>query len=931
MKKIAVLILCLALLKKSNAQIVINEYSASNNSLIADYQGDFEDFVELFNPTASPINLINYFLSDDAANLSKWVINQNINVPANGRIVLFCSGKGLITPGGQIHTDFKLTQCKNDKIIISTPAGAVLDSLTMVRTQLNHSRGRITDGNATWGLFTTPNPNAPNSGALTDYATKPVFSLAPGFYTGAQSISLFSPDPNVTIRYTLNGTLPTALSTAYTTPISVSNTMVVRAVAFSSNAQIAPSFVETNSYFINVSHTMPVVSLTGTYTNGLFNNSSNQINSSFEFFDSLKNFKWEFNGYTRRHGHDSWAFPQKGFRVYADDKQGYLHQMDEKFFANSNRTKFPMVILKAGASDNYPGNTNRSYAHMRDAYCQTYSIKNNLNLDERSYCPAIVYINGNYWGVYEIRERVDDDFTDHYFNQGSNNIDMLQMWGGLTVTNGVSTGWTTLYNFITNNNMALPANYKIVDSQLNMLSLIDYMVINTVGVNSDWLNWNTKWWRGNKGNGVKWRYTLWDMDNTFGLGENYTGLPTTTANADPCATFDLGSSLNGAFQGHVDITNSLMTNPTFNALFKNRYAYLMSEVFVCDSMLAHLEYFRNLLKPEMTAHVARWGGTVAKWEQNVDSVKRFILKRCTLIGGAGDTCLSLKQLTVNVDPIPGGKVKLDGTTVAYYPKRYTLATDSLLNLIALPSTGYLFKEWKYFSAGNVLTPDVLEDTIQFKLTVIDSIVAVFEIDYPDTFNVVINAISPSGATVVFDGVNITTFPTVLRLVENTNHTLSAKADAKHKFLNWGHYNNFDNSINPNSIDSNINYIFVKNLDTLTAFFDTVIIIDTPKTVITPNAFSPNQIPPNNYFGAFTSYNKFITSATIKVYNRIGNKVYDGDGMVSQDASGNFTHRGWDGKTNNGEDCAADTYFYVMRVVYADNSTKTFKGEVFLLR
>jgi gliding motility-associated-like protein len=911
-----------------NAQLVINEYSASNNSIIADYQGDFEDYVEIYNGSAAPVNLFNYYLSDEATNINKWVINQAVNVPANGRIVLFCSGKDLITPGGQIHTKFKLTQCKNEKIILADAAGTIVDSLTMLRTQNNHSRGRLTDGANSWGLFTTPNPNMANANSQNGYADRPLFSVNPGFYAGAQSIILSNPDPTVTIRYTTNGTTPNATSTIYTGPIAVNTTTVIRAVSFSSTVGIAPSFTETNTYFINVTHTMPVISLCGPYNN-LFPGGQ-ETRTTFEFFDSLKNFKWEFEGYSRRHGHDSWAFPQKGFRVYAEDKYGYLHQMDEKFFGTSTREEFPMIILKAGASDNYPANGGgRSYAHMRDAFTQTYSIKNNLDLDERSYCPTIVYINGQYWGVYEIRERVDEDFTEYYYNQNGSDIDLLRMWGGLNVQNGTSAGWASLYNFITNNNMAVAANYNFVDSQLNFKSLIDYMVINTVGVNSDWLNWNTMWWRGNKGAGVKWRYSLWDMDNTWGLGENYTGLPTTSANADPCATFDLSNQLSGAFQGHVDITNSLMANPKFKAEFQNRYAYLMTEVFTCDSMVAHLERFRSLLKPEMTGHVARWGGSVATWEKNVDSVKRFILRRCSLIGSDADTCLKLKNLTINVDPLIGGTVKIDNTLIPYYPKKYALNADSLINFVAIPAPGYEFVEWKNFEVTNTITPSNLEDTIDFKIVKVDSLVAIFRIDLPDTFNIVINALPGYAGSVDYNGQMINTFPTVVKAVENNTYTVKAIPGANHQFKKWMHYNTFDNSIAPNDTVKNITYNFVKNMDTIEAIFDTLITVT--REVFIPNAFSPNNSVPNNFFGVNKITNSyFMSSAVLKVYDRYGSVVYNGNGINEIDALGNVIKHGWDGK-KDGIEMNQDTYYYIMQVYYTDNTSKEFKGDVTLIR
>jgi hypothetical protein len=220
----------------------------------------------------------------------------------------------------------------------------------MIRTQNNHSRGRTADGAATWGLFTTPNPNGANVGALVEYADRPVMSVAPGFYTSSQNVALSTSQPNITIRYTTNGTIPTATSTIYSTPIVVNTTTVIRAVCFSSDPTIVPSFTETNTFFMNVTHSpsFNVISVCGNYTS-LFS-TGNDIRTSVEFFDTLKNFKWEYEGSSQKHGHDSWAYPQKAFRIYAEDEYGYLDNMPEQFFPNSPRAEFKQIILKAAAS-----------------------------------------------------------------------------------------------------------------------------------------------------------------------------------------------------------------------------------------------------------------------------------------------------------------------------------------------------------------------------------------------------------------------------------------------------------------------------------------------------------------------------------------------------------------------------------------------------
>ena len=194
-------------------------------------------------------------------------------------------------------------------------------------------------------------------------------------------------------------------------------------------------------------------------------------------------------------------------------------------FHVKDREEYQRLIFKAAANDNYPYSGG---GHIRDAYVQTLSHLADLKVDERTNESCILYLNGEYWGVYEYREKVDDlDFTTEYYDQPRHFVDFMKTWGGTWVEYGSNDDWAPLVNFITSEDMTVDANYEYVQSVFNTMSMIDYVLLNSFVVCADWLNWNTAWWRGRHpdGSGKKWRYALWDMDNTFGHGANYTGIP----------------------------------------------------------------------------------------------------------------------------------------------------------------------------------------------------------------------------------------------------------------------------------------------------------------------------------------------------------------------------------------------------------------------
>ena len=723
-------LLFLATTLSVNSQIVINEYSCSNMTGMTDNFGQREDWIELYNATGAAIDLTGYYLSDKASNLTKWQIPSG-SIPANGFKVVIASKRDLVN-GTQLHPNFNLKQTRGEWIILTNPLGNVMDSIKIVHmTKADHSVGRSTNGAIDWKLFTTPTPGANNVGAQNFYEPKPVMSLAPGFYPGPRSVTITCSNPTATIRYTTNGSDPTAASTVYSGPIAINATTVVRAKAFGTNL---PSFNETNTYFIGVNHSIPVVSVSGQQVATLLGGSQIEPQGAFELFEQDGTFMDEGEGHFNKHGNDSWAYPQRGFDFIMRDQFGYNSDLQHQIFPDKTRDEFQRVILKPGASDNYP--FENGGAHIRDGFIHTLSVRADMLLDERTYRPCVVYLNGQYWGVYEIREKADDhDFTDFYFQQDKYNLQYLKTWGGTWQEYGAPNAqpdWDALVNFIMANNMAPGPNFDYVTSQLKWASLCDYFMFNSYVVNQDWLNWNTAWWRGMDpaGQKTKWRYTLWDMDATFGHYVNYTGIPDATANADPCNAENLPDP---GGQGHTDILEKLINeNPIVEQYYVTRYIDLVNTHFSCDYMITLLDSMVNEIAPEMTAHVNRWGGSVAGWQNNVQTLRNFINARCLALEQGLIDCYNLTgpfDVSFDVSPVNSGEIKVNSVWAPSYPwtTQYYGGIETLT--LAKPNPGFVFDHWEY-TVGPMTGPDT-EDTNGIMILVPEDVVAFFIPDNPD--------------------------------------------------------------------------------------------------------------------------------------------------------------------------------------------------------
>jgi hypothetical protein len=419
--------LCILATNISFSQVVINEYSCSNVTGPTDAFGEREDWIELHNPTAAAVDISGYYLSDKAGSPLKWAVPAGNSVPAGGYIMVFCSKRDLVS-GGQLHPNFTLAQTKGETIMLSNAIGNVIDSVKMIHmTKNDHSVGRSTNGAADWKLFLAPTPNAANAGAQPFYTPTPIMDIAPGFYPGAQSVTITCTEAGATIRYTMDGSTPTAASPIYGGALSISSTTVVRAQAFGVNQ---PSFNQTNTYFINVTHPIPVVSVCSDEVYDLIANGNgwgaNRL-GAFELFEQDGSFIDEGEGDFNKHGNDSWAYDQRGFDFIMRDQYGYNGDIEHKIFQEKSREDFQRLILKPAANDNYPFENG---AHIRDAFVHTLSNRADLKMDERTWRPCVLYLNGEYWGVYEIREKIDDhDFTEYYYQQGKFDLQYLKTWG----------------------------------------------------------------------------------------------------------------------------------------------------------------------------------------------------------------------------------------------------------------------------------------------------------------------------------------------------------------------------------------------------------------------------------------------------------------------------------------------------------------------
>jgi len=618
-----------------------------------------------------------------------------------------------------LHTNFKISP-SGEKVFLFSPQQVLVDSLDVDKLQLNHSIGRLTDGSDTLAIFSEATPGASNNtstGYWKGYEKKPDFSLEAGFYSGTQQLVMTLDSlaaPSSIIRYTIDGSTPQSDSKLYTGAISVSSTTTVNARCFSVEGHLA-SNTRTVSYFIDEDFTIPVLSVTTDSENlwgddGIFTNYDEEWNKPcyVEYFDVSKNLAFKQAAGIQVDGGagGSRSQPQTSFRVepgngtFGDGELDYVLLPDRP-----NREIYESFYMRNGS--------NRYLDLQYKDASQVKGMAKGTNTFYSAYRPAICFINGEYYGMYEVREKINVDYLESNYNMNTDSIDIV----GISHRNGPRqtlpiVGTTDSFFADWDKFMALdPASstyLEDVGELLDIESYTDYMAGQTWMTNRDWPHNNMKAWKC-KGNGMRWQFAIMDLEWSFA--------PTGTAaslKTDP--SFDQIQYMldNGTDYQASGYWYQLMQNTEYKNFFINRLSDLMNTNYAYE-VLSEIEtqMFEEML-PEVPAYYERWGGDVASFVTNHETFNSELAKRTDYLRAHLQSHYDLdNQIDIVLDVLPkgSGKIKISTIIPAEYPWEGIYFSDVPITIEAIANPGYAFKSWddnKYISD---ITAEVFTTTI----------------------------------------------------------------------------------------------------------------------------------------------------------------------------------------------------------------------------
>ena len=311
------------------------------------------------------------------------------------------------------------------------------------------------------------------------------------------------------IRYTLDATVPNPSSEVYSIPVEVNKNTVIRASIF--RDKFIPSRPATRTYVNSHMHELPIVTLvtdpqnifdevSGIYTDPNFLEDL-ETEIHFSFYEPTGELGIAMDAGVKIYGGYSRKLPQKSMAIYARGRYGYS-ELEYPLFPSLDYQSFQSIVLR---------NTGNDWlrANMRDVVAT--SLMDGSGLETQAFRPAAVYLNGEYWGFYNIREKISEHFLDDKINVKKSKINLLELDGD--VIQGSNEHYFDLIEFITNNSLDSAENFNFISNEIDIENLIAYQVAQIYFDNRDWPMANIKFWNSPD---TKWRWILYDTD--FGLG-----------------------------------------------------------------------------------------------------------------------------------------------------------------------------------------------------------------------------------------------------------------------------------------------------------------------------------------------------------------------------------------------------------------------------
>lgn len=691
-----------------NSVIRINEILASNDSFIADEFGEFEDWVELHNTSGASVDLSAWTLTDDVLSPAKWRFPQGTTIDANGFLIIYASKKDPLPGSSNLHASFSLS-ASGEYLGLFDDAGQPVDSFdpTYPAQTTDVSYGVSSAGSLTF--FAEPSPDAVNSGP--GIVSEVTYSVPHGFFDNAFNLSLSSASPNATIRFTVDGSEPTLQNgQTFSSPISIDETSMIRTRAFVSGQ--SPSTLATQTYVFladviaqdstppgwptgdvngqrlefgmdsNVVdgneaavraalQAIPTMSLvtdvdnlfdaqTGIYVNAEQDGREWERPGSIELIDpSGADLGFEVNagirvrgGFSRRDEN-----PKHAFRLFFRSEYGDT-KLDYPLFGADGAQRFEKVDLRTSQNYSWAETGSDQNTLVRELWSRDTQADMGQPHTRSEYYH--LYVNGQYFGIFETQERVSKEYAESYFGGDKDDYDVVKSDRdesyATVAADGTLTAWQSMWSlvsdeFITN------AEYQAIEAQVDLANLADLYLLHFFSGDFDGApSWfvernvvGSSYNRANNWQGIrdrnsgKWRFFDHDSEHSLCIRDGGPDEGVAIDNTGPWLSGADNPAWSAAFFNPGWLHQALLTNDNYVQLFRDRVQLQMLDgggPLTNAANVARLDERLAELDGAILAQSARWGDGgpdlqgVAEWQAEINFVRNECLpQRQSIVQG----------------------------------------------------------------------------------------------------------------------------------------------------------------------------------------------------------------------------------------------------------------------------------------------------------
>ena len=646
------------------------EISPSNLSLAMDDGGAYSDWFRISNLSAAPINLNGYFLSDNPDKPYKYRIQQDLYVPAGDTILLWADGRDDLDHN---QVPFKLNG-SGEAVLISNPQGILMEEKVTPRVPVNYIY-RTTEIPQNWVYSTWP----AGEGAITwdSLSNDPVFSQPGGAFTFPLTVSLSSPDQPDSIFYSVDGGDPKT-GVLYQSPLEIQEATTLRSVILKQDHLAGYNLAGT--YFPPDIYHLPVYSLsineedlygpTGIYTNYASEGPLWERPVSFSYYNGARQFS-AISG-IRIQGGNSVFMAKKAFRLHF--RGGYGTSVLKASPFDRGPSSFKNLVLRSGYDDDITTSTGTL---LRDPFSDELWSKLGELATESDF--GVLLLNNSYWGIYNIRESINEYFIED--NLGIQDFDMVrfQKWGP-DLKYGTMDEWNRLVRYFDSTDFTRPEVYDQVSAFMDMNSLLNLLSLVHCSQFRSW-TWGAF---AIKPEGGRWSWAIWDTDRSYNTTSwnGFTEYANTSAEKWP--NF---------------IPQKLIQNEQFRIELINRNCDLLNSLFIPDSAISIYDSLVAILSPEIDAEFERWSpGNRGRWDQNNEDIRSFLRQRPAAVYNQMKAYFGIDD-TVRIKlRIEGhGRVKLNSLVIDQENWDGIYMTGVPITLEAWPDEGGSFIEWRGIS------------------------------------------------------------------------------------------------------------------------------------------------------------------------------------------------------------------------------------------